>query len=70
MFLLWCVSFKIRLICKHVTHVPALRGDALHHGEGPYSRNASHTALYRLRVSTAVTVVSLNVYDGCELKKK
>lgn len=58
--------FKIRLICKHVTHVPAFWGDALHHGKGPHSRHASLAALYRLRVSTAVTSVSLNVCYGCQ----
>ncbi len=58
--LLWSVCFKIRLICWYVTHVSAFWGDALHNGKGPHSRHAFHTALYRLRVSTAVTIVSLN----------
>lgn len=53
--LLWSVSFEIRLICKHVTHVSALGSDAVHHGKDPYSRHAFHTTLYRLRVSTAAT---------------
>lgn len=53
-----------RFLCQHSAHIPALWGDAFHHGEDSNSRHAPNTATCSLWVGTAASWVSKKNYSG------